>query len=153
MEHYLRHYRALHARWPRPFDGIPEVLHFLKSQGVLVGLVTGKGPKSLPMTLEQFGLSGIFEVVKAGEIKGPVKARQIREVISEYSLDPGHVVYVGDSTADILASRQCAIGSVAAAWAPTTDVAALQRLKPDYLFTTVPEFREFVEKRYLQQQR
>ena len=32
LDRYLRRYEELHCRWPSPFEGIPEILSYLKSE-------------------------------------------------------------------------------------------------------------------------
>jgi FMN phosphatase YigB (HAD superfamily) len=108
---YLERYEALHGCCPEPFPGVREILDYLKSRRVCVGLVTGKGPRSAAMTLARFGLGDCFDVVKTGEASGPVKDRRIEEVIAEFSPPREDVLYVGDSPSDVTACRQCGIRS------------------------------------------
>lgn len=142
---YLERYEALHGCCPEPFPGVREILDYLKSRRVFVGMVTGKGPRSAVMTLARFGLGDCFDVVKTGEASGPVKDRRIEEVIAEFSLAREEVLYVGDSPSDVTACRQCRIRIAAAAWAPTADVEALRAMRPDHLFTSIPPFFAFLK--------
>ena len=147
VEQYLRSYERLHPRWPKPFDGMLELLQTLRAHGAFLGLVTGKAERSAVVTLRWYGLQDFFEVTKWGDPSGPVKDRRIEEIIEEFALPREEILYVGDSPLDILASRKCRIQVAAAAWAPTADVAALRREQPDFLFTSVPEFAAFATKR------
>ncbi len=140
LERYLESYARLHARWPAPFPGIREGLAYLKQAGAFVGLVTGKGPRSLALSLAQYGLAGAFDVVKTGRPEGPVKEACIEEIFATCPLRREKVLYVGDSPYDIKASRACGIRVAAAAWAPTADLAKLQSMSPDYCFETVEAF-------------
>ncbi|NLH42357.1 MAG: HAD family hydrolase [Planctomycetes bacterium] len=142
---YLERYEALHGCCPEPFPGVREILDYLKSRRVCVGLVTGKGPRSAAMTLARFGLGDCFDVVKTGEASGPVKDRRIEEVIAEFSPPREDVLYVGDSPSDVTACRQCGIRIAAAAWSPTADVEALRAMRPDHLFTSIPPFFAFLK--------
>jgi phosphoglycolate phosphatase/pyrophosphatase PpaX len=137
---YLEAYARLQDRWPEPFAGIRELLLSLKRGHDFVGLVTGKGPRSLSITLRRYGLEGLFDAVKTGDPAGPVKDRCIAELLSEHALDRAATVYVGDTAYDIRASRACGIRVVAAAWAPTADAEKLRAWGPDALFTTVDAF-------------
>lgn len=137
LRRYLERYEALHDMCPGPFEGIPEVLDFLKKRGVFIGLITGKGPRSADLTLARYGLKPLFDTIKTGAASGAVKDQRIEEVIAEFSLDRDKILYVGDWASDIHASRDCRIQVAAAAWAPGTDADMLATLKPDYLFHTV----------------
>ena len=72
LHRYLERYEILHSGWPEPFAGVREMLQYLKSRRVFVGLVTGKGPQSAALTLSRYGLADYFEVVKTGEAGGPL---------------------------------------------------------------------------------
>ena len=145
MARYLDSYARLHAQWPDPFPGIREVLAYLRRRGAFVGLVTGKGPRSLSITLRRYGLTDFFDAVKPGRPEGPVKEACIEEILAEHPLRREGVLYVGDTPYDIRASRACGLRVAAAAWAPTTDLAKLQALKPDYCFATVESFFNAVQ--------
>jgi len=73
IEKYIEWHKILHHKWPDPFDGIVDMLSFLKTKGVYVGLVTGKGARSTQISLEIYNLTNSFDCIKTGSIKGPVK--------------------------------------------------------------------------------
>ena len=137
---YLDCYARLHARWPDPFPGIREGLALLKQSGSFVGLVTGKGARSLAITLRRYGFEDVFDAIKPGRPEGKVKERCIEEVLAEHALDRASTLYVGDTPYDMQAARACGIRTVAAAWAPTADLAALRACRPDFCFETVQAF-------------
>lgn len=142
---YLDSYTRLHAQWPAPFPGILEVLAYLKQAGSFVGLVTGKGPRSLAITLHQYGLTDFFDDVKSGRPEGPVKEVCIEEIFAAHPICREDVLYVGDTAYDIRASHACGIRVAAAAWAPTADLTKLLAIKPDYCFETVGAFFDAVQ--------
>jgi phosphoglycolate phosphatase-like HAD superfamily hydrolase len=143
---YVEWYRRLHRNYPRPFDGIPEILKLLRERGCFVGMVTGKGEPTTWITLDEFGIKKYFKSVKTGSPDGPVKDVKLVEMIAEFNLAKDECLYVGDSPADIDACRKVGIKIAAAGWAGTADVAALRAKNPDYLFATVAEFRAFIER-------
>lgn len=146
LDRYIEVYERLHHRWPEPFDGMREILSYLKARGTFVGMVTGKGHRSMSVTLQQYGLERYFEVVKTGDPAGPSKDRRIEEVIDEFSLDRDEVLYVGDAPSDVEACRTCGIKIASAAWAPTTDLETLKAMRPDHLFRSVSDFLEFLRR-------
>jgi len=148
VRRYFERYEALHGQWPEPFAGMPEALLYLKSRGIFLGLVTGKGPQSTAMTLSRYRLSDYFDVIKTGDPSGPVKDRRIEEIIAEFSLAREDILYVGDTPSDVAACRRCRVKVAVAAWAPTADIEALQAMRPDYLFTSIPPFFAFLKTRY-----
>ena len=73
LSQYLSRYEGLHGRWPAPFDGIVEILSYLKAKQIVVGLVTGKGEQSTRVTLSNYGLDEYFDVIKTGAASGSGK--------------------------------------------------------------------------------
>jgi phosphoglycolate phosphatase-like HAD superfamily hydrolase len=148
LKRYIERYEILHSGWPKPFEGMLDILHYLKAKQVFVGLITGKGKQSTALTLRNYGLSDYFDVVKTGAASGPVKDIRIEEVIGEFSLVREEVLYVGDSPGDIKAARDCDIKIAAAAWAPTAHVDELKSMYPDFLFTSIRQFFAFLKEAY-----
>jgi phosphoglycolate phosphatase/pyrophosphatase PpaX len=146
LKHYLLRYEELHCQWPDPFDGILEILSYLKAKQLFVGLITGKGKESTKLTLRNYGLEDYFEIVKTGASSGPVKDRRIEEVIEEFSLDREEILYVWDAPSDVKACRDCKIKIAAAAWAPTANPGELKEMRPDLMFTSVSAFFEFLRR-------
>ena len=145
LESYLDWYRKLHAEYPEPFEGIPEILKSLRERDTFIGMVTGKGERSTLITLEQYGLEGYFDIIKTGSPDGPVKPGRIEELISERCDPKESYLYVGDSPSDVDACRVVGIRIVGAAWAETTDIERLCEKGPDYLFRSVSDFGSFLE--------
>jgi phosphoglycolate phosphatase/pyrophosphatase PpaX len=142
LQSYLREYEFLHdSLAPKPFDGIRMVLNLLKRQGIFLGVVTGKGELSTAITLKKYKLEGYFRTVKTGSRLGPVKEERFREIMAEFGFSSEQILYVGDAPSDVAASRACGIRVVGAAWAPTTDTAALHDTKPDFFFDNIKAFR------------
>ena len=145
LEEYLTAYRSAHARCPAPFGGIRSCLELLGRRGLELAVVTGKGPRSAAISLGVFNLSGLFPVVEAGSPDGGVKPAAMGRVLGRWGFDPGDVVGVGDSPADIRSARAAGIASAAAAWAPGASPADLARCGPDWLFRDVAAFRGWLE--------
>ena len=77
----------------------------------------------------------------------PVKDRRIEEVIEEFSLGREEVLYVGDAPSDVKACRDCRIRIAAAAWAPTASIRELEEMHPDFVFTSVADFFDFLRRK------
>lgn len=144
---YLGNYERLHENYPIPFDGIVTLLHYLRCRGVRLGLVTGKGPESTRLSLRQFNLESIFEVIETGSSRGPRKVEALQHILSDWGLDPQDTVYIGDSPSDVTASRSVGIPVIAAGWSATTDVDALRGLQPDGVALSVDELFTWLEPR------
>ena len=141
---YLAEYELAHDACPGCFPGILPVLDDLAERGSKLAIVTGKGPRSARISLRRMGLGGRFPLVEAGSPVGGVKPEAMRRVLSQWRLDPSMVAGVGDAASDIRAARSVGIRSVAAAWAPRADSAALAAANPDELFTDANDFRSWL---------
>ena len=144
IKQYMQYYKEFHNECPKPFDGIVEVIRELKKKEILVAMVTGKGRKSVDITLEQFGMVGLFECIEAGSINGARKREGITCVIEHFNINPEEAYYIGDAPNDIIAARDAGVGIISAAWADMLCVEEIKRLKPDKLFRTIKEFEEFI---------
>ena len=146
IKDYLTHYRDLHAMCPAPFDGIIEVFDYAKERNVRLALVTGKGEQSAEITLGIFGVRSYFDAIETGSPQGPRKVQGMRSVLEQLGVAPGESLYVGDAPSDIEASREAGVPIVSAAWAETADPEQLRSFEPDYLFTTIQDFKQYIQR-------
>ena len=144
LKAYLYNYEQLHYMCPVAFAGIKELLEYLKANGVQLAMVTGKGIHSTRLSLKQFGLEEYFEIMETGSPEGPNKVNGIRNVLSRLNAAITESIYVGDAPSDIMYCKQIGIPIVAAAWASTTNAGELAKLNPEWLFSTVEEFKTWI---------
>ena len=146
MRLYLQYYRDLHKKMcPTPFNGIKELLQWLNAQGIVVALVTGKGEKSLNISLQELQLQDYFVQTKYGNEQGTDKSVYIEEIVTCFSLSKQEVVYVGDTVSDILSSNRAGVAMVAAAWAETADIEQLKKASPNYIAKRIQDLQSWIE--------
>lgn len=141
---FLEEYDSAHSSCTAPLPGIPEALAALRDRGVMLGIVTGKGPESADISLRHLGIGGLFDALRAGSVHGDRKPGIILEMLHEWGLRPDQAAYVGDSVSDIESARAAGVTALAAAWAATADTDRLRACNPDELFVSVPELMEWV---------
>ena len=144
LEQYLAAYQRLHSLCPEPFPGMRAAIGTLRQRGVRLGIVTGKGPRSAAISLQELGLDGVFDPVEAGSPNGGVKPDAMRRVLDSWGLPPNEVASLGDARPDIESSRQLGMTSLAAAWATTANFEMLNALAPDAIFQQVEEFHDWI---------
>jgi phosphoglycolate phosphatase-like HAD superfamily hydrolase len=127
-----------------PFAGVPELLRELRNNGLRVAVVTGKSERGAEMTLKALGLAEMFEYVRGGSVGGVVKSREISGLLSIWSILPGSAAYVGDHPTDVREARDAGVVALAAGWASTVDLGAIQDVQPDELFVTVEDFSKWL---------
>lgn len=146
VDSYVAEYDRVHPDLcPAAFAGLPEALRALRTRGVRLGLVTGKGPRSTAASLRRLGLEDLFDGVRTGSPEGDVKAKRIAELVQAFGVSPEHAAYLGDFPGDARAARTAGVKALSAAWGPSTNVQWLVDARPDGLFRTPAELVRWVE--------
>lgn len=145
---YLEFYRKQHLLTaPCPFEGIVPLLRALNEKGVYCAIVSGKGEKSLNISLEVMGIDKYFCKKEHGDEQATGKDVFIAKVLSELNVDKSRAVYVGDAVSDVRASRKAGVAVIAAAWAESADKSALRAAAPDFLAESVQAAQAWLEER------
>ena len=123
---------ARHEQMVRTFDGVREMLDELSRRRVPMGLVTGKGLRTMNITLHTLGLDKHFGVTMSGDDVERQKPAPDALVLAARALEvePQDCAMIGDSPADISAGKAAGMLTVAAAWhAPYRE--RIRALDPD----------------------
>lgn len=147
LEACVLNYRKLHGNFVSGlFDGLDELLKWLKAAGLKLGIVTGKGPRTLEIELELQGIADLFDCVQHGMPYGPSKPWGIAQVLEHLDVLPEEALYIGDMASDIRSSRKAGVRAVSAAWSKScSPVEELLANQPDFLAHSVGEFRAYLE--------
>jgi pyrophosphatase PpaX len=137
-----RHYAELHgALCDGVYTGVREMLEAVRSSGLKVGLVTGKGRATWETTREQLGLSDFPVVVTEDDTREPKPHPEgLRIALAALRVDAGATVYIGDSRVDMEAARRAGTHMAAALWPKTGRgererfLAEIEALEPRWLF-------------------
>lgn len=145
MEMFYNFYRSRHHEMARTYDGIGELLAWLKSHGILLAVFTGKGRPSTMITLEMFGLLEYFTMIVTGDDVTDHKpsGEGIRKVIRAFDLEPDHVLMVGDAVADIRAAREAGVPIASVVWDSYSKEKVLA-MDVDFTFHTVQELFDWL---------
>lgn len=114
----------------KPFAGMREVLHRLKSQGIRMGIVSSNSVENIEGFLENHDLNVFDFIHHSSRIWG--KNISLKKLISDKGLQGKRVVYIGDEIRDIIAAHKAGITSVAVTWGYNS-AKALKSDKPDFL--------------------
>lgn len=127
----------------KPIDGIQEALIELKNQGQRLGIITSNSQDNVTEFLKINNLDNLFEFVYSGvTIFG--KTTIINNALRQKQLKPQEVIYVGDETRDIEASKKANIKVVAVTWGFNSDE-VLSKQKPDFLINHPSELLEVIK--------
>ncbi len=121
-----------------PYAGIPELLNRLRQNGLVVGIVTST-PKSYCTRVLTHWRWDVDETVCYHDTREhkPHPA-PIHECLKRLQSSPPAAIYVGDSVADIEASRRANVVSVAALW-DSDEPELVREASPDYICETVDD--------------
>lgn len=121
-------------------SGIKEALTTLKNQGNKLGILTSNSAENVSIFLAKHEMQDLFDFVYS-ENKLFSKHKVIRKFMHRNSLTPEEVIYVGDETRDIEASKKIAIKVIAVSWGFNSGE-ALAKSKPDFLIHQPSELIE-----------
>ena len=130
---------------PRLYSDARRCLAGLKAAGVHLALVSNGSGVRVRRELEEFVLTPLFESVHCGRTREELKPSplMLQRALSALGLAPADAVYVGDAPADVQASRNAGILSVAISREPILGE-RLRAEKPDRVFGGLDELAAFL---------
>ena len=127
----------------KPIEGIPEALLELKENGSRLGIITSNSKGNVKEFLKINNLDNFFEFVHTGvTIFG--KTTIINNVLKQKQIKTQEVIYVGDETRDIEASKKAQIKICSVTWGFNSEE-ALAKEHPDFLIHHPRELVEIVK--------
>ncbi len=126
----------------KPIVGIREALVELKDNGNRLGIITSNSKGNVKEFLEINNLDSLFEFIHTGvTIFG--KTTIINNVLRQKQIKTEEVIYVGDETRDIEASKKAHIKVIGVTWGFNSEEALLKQ-NPDYLLHHPHELVEVI---------
>lgn len=127
----------------KPIPGIQEALVELKDNGNRLGIITSNSKGNVKEFLKINNLDNLFEFIHPGvTIFG--KNTIINNVMRQKHLKTQDVIYVGDETRDIEASKKAQVKVVSVTWGFNSEE-ALAKQNPDFLIHHPRELVEVVK--------
>ncbi|TVP64920.1 MAG: HAD family hydrolase [Nodularia sp. (in: Bacteria)] len=127
----------------KPIPGIHEALIELQTQGYRLGIITSNSQENVIAFLENHELDQLFDFIYSGvTIFG--KTTIINNVLRQKKLKTQAVIYVGDETRDIEASKKANIKVIAVTWGFNSRE-ALAKQNPNFLINHPSELLKVVK--------
>jgi phosphoglycolate phosphatase-like HAD superfamily hydrolase len=120
-----------HIRNVKLVDGIKESILEIKRLGYELGILTSNSKDNVNIFFEINGLESIFDFVHS-EKSYFRKERMLKKILKSRKIHENEVVYIGDETRDIEASRKARIEVIAVSWGFNSKE-ILKGFGPDYL--------------------
>jgi len=145
MFDYYKFYKENHSKMAKVFDGITELITELKKRNVLLSVYTGKGKGSTEITLEELGLTNMFDMVVTGDdiIGHKPSPEGVDVFVNKYNLNRSRVLMVGDAPPDVKAAKATGIKIASVLWDSYAKEEVL-KMGSDYYFETVEELSNFL---------
>lgn len=125
----------------KPCNGIINLLEKLKEKGLVLGVMSTNGEKTINKFLENNKIEVFDYVIGQGGLFG--KDKIIKGILKKRKLKSDEVLYVGDEVRDIEACRKLGIKMAAVTWGFSSKK-LLEKSRPDFLVDKAEEILKLV---------
>ncbi|MBI5215204.1 MAG: HAD family hydrolase [Ignavibacteriae bacterium] len=145
LDDFFTFYESHHSSMANAYDGIQEILEYLKEQGILLAIFTGKGRRSTLITLNALGIQHNFDLIVTGTdvVNHKPSSEGIKKVLGAFGIEPSEALMVGDAVNDIKAANEAGVQMAAVVWDSYGKEQVMQ-MDVEYLFHSVEEFGEWI---------
>lgn len=143
---YYLIYEKSHAAEVHMSNDMHQLLTSLKSNGMKMGIITGKSRKAYQISSEALSLSNFFDIVITGDdVQQPKPDPEgIATALDFLSVSQEEAVFVGDSNADIKAGKAAGLRTYGVQWLSTYQSIHFE-MEPDAIFTRIEQFQKLLE--------
>lgn len=143
LQSYSEHYVA-HSTGDVWFDGVAQMLHDLKAQGVQLAVATGKSRKGLDRVLKQTESMDLFVATRAAsETKSKPDPLMLAEILQQTGVQSEHAIMVGDTSYDLHMAQNIAMPRVGVSYG-VHSVEILQAFNPLSIAPDVMTLHQFL---------
>ena len=145
MDAFRLWYLKAHAKMAKPFEGITELLHYLKESQYTLSIVSNNSRETILFGLKQLEIETYFaEVITCDDVvvKKP-SPEGLNLLIKRLNVTPDTCIFIGDSGNDILAGKNAGIASVLVGWT-AVERQELLKLEPDFVIEHPLEILEII---------
>ncbi|WP_342601342.1 HAD family hydrolase [Psychrobacillus sp. FSL H8-0483] len=123
----------------------PEILKLLKSlkeADIRTGIFTGKGKRSLDISLKALKKDGLFDVIITGDdvINPKPDPEGLLKALSFLEVNNSDAIYFGDSDADVIAGIRANVFTIGVDWLPEYQTTRFSE-QPNLIIKSVNEFK------------
>lgn len=137
--------RIIHSRIEHihPFEHMREIIsQLLEDKDLLVGILTSNSKENVQKFCELHHFPKVnFICSQKGLSK---KSKALRSISRTFTIEPQHMLYIGDEKRDIRASHRTGVQSTAVGWGFNT-LQALEKELPSYSVKNTSELRKLLQ--------
>lgn len=147
IECYYDIYRKEHKARVLPDADITAMLDAFRTQGIKLGVITGKSRRAYDISAAELGLDGYFDIVVTGDDVERQKPdpEGILKALRTLGVPAEETIFLGDSSADIQAGFAAGLPTFGVHWLSTFQSAEFER-EPHRIFTRVDDFLDYFAK-------
>ena len=149
LQDFYTNYTEMHTLCPTPFDGIRQLIHQLKKEGILIALVTGKGKITTEISLDYWNMRQDFDFIETGSPYKNRKAEAIGNILHNSHIAHQDAVYIGDTVSDVLSCREAGIVCLSATWSKGTKLKELENINPNHIIRNIADLKRTLLNRKL----
>jgi phosphoglycolate phosphatase len=114
IERYRHHFLFANDTPSQLFPGVAETLDWLRGQGYLLGVATGKSRQGLDQSLDSTGLAGFFDATRcADETVSKPHPEMLLQIMAELGVTGPETLMVGDTEYDMQMARSAGAHALA----------------------------------------
>lgn len=127
------------------YDGIEDLIRYLKSAQMILTIFTGKGRRTSEITLEKLKLLQYFDLIVTGSdvINHKPHHEGLEKILSHFNLNRDEVIFIGDSSADIKAANAANISIASVVW-DSYEKELVKSLNPNLCFESVQALSQYL---------
>jgi HAD superfamily hydrolase (TIGR01549 family) len=146
IDMYHRYYWDNHDQWVKKSMEMERLLAFIHRKGLHLAIMTGKGRKSLDLSLKALNMEDLFEITVTGdEVEKPKPDPEgLLKILQTLNVSADEAVFAGDSDTDIRAGKRAGIETAGVQWLPTFQTPEFTT-DPDHVFTDPHDFELFLQ--------
>lgn len=134
---FYKIYEELLTNCNPPFEGIISLIDYLKTKGIIVALITGKGERTCKITLSKLNMSNVFSDIMTGNEFKNGKKDALLELMKKYHLSTEECVYIGDAISDFTTANSAGVKCFSAAWTESADKEGLEKVNNGNVFESI----------------
>lgn len=115
----------------KPIPDMPQILEELKSRGFILGILTSNSEFCVTAFLKHHHIDCFEFISTSSKLFG--KSREIRKIMKEHQWNSEEIIYIGDETRDIEATKSVPIRVAAVTWGYNS-ASILATMAPDFIF-------------------
>ncbi|MBP2604959.1 HAD-IA family hydrolase [Acinetobacter calcoaceticus] len=138
-DHYIAN--STNDAW---FDGVAELLHDLKAQGLKLAVATGKNRRGLDRVIAKTQSTHLFDVTRAAnETRSKPDPLMLQEILTVTGVSVERAVMIGDSSYDLEMAQRLDMPRIGVGYG-VHSIEVLQQFKPLTIAKDVQELHRFL---------